>query len=151
MIEHYDDAVKESKTTKEFKVMEEQGKIFKDEFSSMLMYSRMKVPMMSERENLLRSDTIKKGEKKFMFFQNTEDHPDIPVKKGCVRMTIHKAVLVEQVGADIHTTEYSTLDMGGYFPTRLMNMMLSAMMKNNVPQFKKLMDKSKAALAERAQ
>jgi hypothetical protein len=47
---------------------------------------------------------------------------------GVIRMQMFKAVRVEQVGEDIHLTDFSSMDMKGYFPKRLMNMMLGTMM-----------------------
>lgn len=56
------------------------------------------------------------------------EHDDYPEQPGVVRMQMFKAVKVEQVGNDVELTDFSSMDMKGYFPMRLMNMMIGSMM-----------------------
>ena len=77
-----------------------------------------------------------------MFVQNTVEHPDYPISKGVVRMSLNKCVKVRQLENAIETEEYSTFDMGGYFPSRLMNVMISASMKAGVPLLRKQLEEA---------
>ena len=127
---------------KEYKILEKEGEMFVGR-SMIRSYFRMKMPNMCERESFIRTETVVDSESKFWFLQNTYAPPDTPVKEGCVRMSLNKIVCVEQIDGDVHITDYSTQDYGGYFPPRLMNMMLSTQMKASIPQFQKLIQNAK--------
>jgi hypothetical protein len=54
------------------------------------------------------------------------EHPDFPERKGIIRMEMFKASLVQQQGPDIKITEFSNFNMKGYFPMRLLNMVMAS-------------------------
>ena len=51
-----------------------------------------------------------------------------------------KAIKVEQVGPDVELTDFSSMDMKGYFPMRLMNMMIGSMMPKMLKNQRKKLD-----------
>jgi len=65
----------------------------------------------------------------------------MPEREGIIRMEFFKASMCEQKGKDIHITEFSNMDMKGYFPVRLMNMMMGSMVSKMMP---KMYEKVKA-------
>ena len=60
----------------------------------MVMYSRAKLPFMTDRENLIKMTSRRDGDK-FSYQIRTVEHPDYPEKKGVIRMDIFKSSRVE--------------------------------------------------------
>ena len=58
--------------------------------------------------------------------QQTVDRPDIPERKGVIRMEMSKVQVAKQVGKDVHSTEFSTMNLKGMIPARLLNMAMSS-------------------------
>ena len=54
-------------------------------------------------------------------------------------MVMNKTVLLRQNGDDVEATEVSTFDMGGYFPVKLMNMVMAGSIKAVMPKMTKQM------------
>ena len=98
------------------------------------MYSRAKIPFMTDRENLIHFG-VTKGEGTCHFLIKSIEHPDYPEKKGVIRMDVFKSSKITQVGNDIHLMEFSNFDMKGYFPTRLINMMMAASVQKGMSRF----------------
>lgn len=96
------------------------------------MYQRFKMPLMSQREALLTFQTIEltgEYEGKKLWLMKSVDHPDFPVKKDIIRMNLSKACILYEEDGNSMGEEISTFDMGGYFPMRLLNMAIGAMIK----------------------
>ena len=101
-------------------------------------YNRFKMPMMSERESLMRFKMEKltgEHEGKMSFFMYTTDDPAYPEKKNTIRINMFQGFLFEEDGDDCKAISFNTMNMGGYFPMRIMNMAMGSMMK-------KMMEKS---------
>ena len=95
LIKSYEQKSKDNKQIKEFKIVSRTAPLFSEDVTESIVFMRQKVPLCSDRENLLRSKSVFTGDKKtLMFIQNTTEHPDYPVQKGCVRMKIYKAVKI---------------------------------------------------------
>ena len=96
------------------------------------MYQRFKMPLMSQRDTLLEFNTINltgEHEGKKLWIMKSFDHPEFPVKKDIIRMNISKATIMWEEDGNSMGEEISTFDMGGYFPMRLLNMAIGAMVK----------------------
>lgn len=106
---------------KEFKILEQS-----EDGKSKIMYMRSKAPMMSEREILMQSDVKEVGPGQELYLTHSVNRDDKPIKKGLIRMTLYDASLVEQDGDDLKLIKYSNMDLGGYFPVRLLNMVIAA-------------------------
>lgn len=87
--------------------------------------------MMSDRDYIIRIKIHKlDGGKVFMTTTSEETRPDCPPVKGVVRMLIQFNGVMQPNAEDPNTIDYcevSTYDFRGSFPSRLFNMMLSAM------------------------
>jgi hypothetical protein len=89
---------------------------------TMAAWSRSKLgAMCSDREALYRVQTKNIGPGKWISIATTFDSPDVPCDPNCVRMQYFKASQIEQVGEDLHTVEFQSMDLQGYFPKTLMN------------------------------
>lgn len=98
-------------------------------------YSRFKMPLMSERESLIRMkmDRLKgEHEGKLMFYMYSTDDPAYPEKKDVIRINIFQGFLFSEDGDDCRAISFNTFNMGGYFPMRIMNMAFGSMMKKQL-------------------
>ena len=144
LIRNYTKHSKENKQFKEFTVISRDAELFTQPETNSFVYMRNKIPLCSDRDLIINSRSLTYNDgNTVMFIQNTCEHPDYPKRKGCVRMTINKCIKVEQVGNDICSEELCTFDMGGYFPSRMMNMMVAGSIKAGVPLFKKQLEEAK--------
>jgi len=95
-----------------------------------VFFSRSKFgPMASDRESLVQQDYIQLEPKKFLLIARSVERDSHPINSDCVRMEYFRAQLVKEVDGDILTTGFSNIDFKGYFPTSLMNMILSSMIQ----------------------
>lgn len=93
-----------------------------------VLYSKSKFgPMASDRESLIKQDFFKLDAKKFLLVARSTQHKDYPESSDCVRMEYFRVQMVHEEGGDLYTTGFSNIDFKGYFPTSLMNMILSSM------------------------
>ena len=115
---------------KDMKIVEQ-----KDE-NDKVMYSRSKMPMMSERESLIhwKKRKLEDGRELTIFYSVERD--DYPIDPKVIRIDMFQASLAKEVGNDLHTTTMSQFDMKGYFPMRLMNMVMGSMMSKRMNGFK---------------
>ena len=70
-----------------------------------------------------------------LYVSSSIDHKDYPVKDNVVRSEVQDVSRMEQKGNDLVSTKFNTFDLGGYYPPRLLNMVIAAMGKNRVAQF----------------
>jgi len=78
---------------------------------------------------------------KTLYISTSIDRADTPVPQGVIRMTFYDATLVEQVGDDLKLVKFGSFDLGGYFPARLINMLMA---KQQDKMGQQLYDKVKA-------
>ena len=52
--------------------------------------------------------------------------------------------MLVQDGEDLKVTDFSHMDLKGYFPVRIMNMMLGTMMSKGIPKLRKVIDEIQA-------
>merc|ERR1712127_1025800 len=100
---------------------------YNQETKDTLMYQRFKMgALCNDREMLMHIKTypVEEGKTLRIVFTAT-DRTDIKVAKDCVRAQIYDATFTEQVGNDVHMVKFQNMDLAGYFPARLMNMILS--------------------------
>ena len=108
-----------------------------------IMYSQGKgIMLMSPRDNLIKLTRHPQPDGKILYITQTTTHKDYPERDGIIRMDIFKATMAEQKGPDLHVLEFSNFDMKGYFPVRLMNMMLGSMVSKGLGEFYERMKKA---------
>ena len=119
-------------------VMKEMRKI-EDIPDGQICYWRFKMPMMSERDNICKVITKKMDNGDLFIACTSLERDDIPPVKGVVRMYQHISGLMRlQPGVEPPTfdyTEFDVIDMGGYIPTRLMNMVMASTIKSEFRKF----------------
>jgi len=102
-----------------FKMLEEKSA------NEKVFYILSKVPMMSDRDLVMHFKKEQLTDDKMLVVVKSVEHPQDPKTKGAVRMEQYKASLVETIGKDIRITEFSNINMRGYFPMRLLNMVMA--------------------------
>ena len=102
-----------------FKILEEKSA------NEKVFYILSKVPMMSDRDLVMHFKKEQLTDDKMLVVVKSVEHPQDPKTKGAVRMEQYKASLVETIGKDIRITEFSNINMRGYFPMRLLNMVMA--------------------------
>lgn len=103
------------------------------------MYAVVKMPLMSDRESIFHIEKFDTPEGKRRFVLRSISHPDYPVKKSPVRMLFLKALECRQVGEDLEAHEFSQVNMGGYFPMRLLNMFIGSLIGKGMAEARKKM------------
>lgn len=95
-----------------------------------IIYLRQQIPIMSDREHLIRWKRIDLENKQTLLILQTVQHKAKPIIKGVVRAQILKIQLLKQDEAnpaDMKITDFTSMDLKGYFPSRLMNMAIANM------------------------
>ena len=78
------------------------------------------------RDSLLKIQMIHKGDGKLLQITTSVKRDDLmPEEEGRIRTDMYKAALFEQKGDDLLLIDFTSLDMKGYYPPRLMNMMMA--------------------------
>lgn len=93
------------------------------------------MPLMSERESLMkvRSELLKgEHEGKFAFFMHSDEDAAYPIKKDVIRINMFAGMMFWEENAGCRAIYFNTMNMGGYFPQRIMNMAFGAMMKKSL-------------------
>ena len=103
-------------------------------------------PMASDRESLVQMDCIKINEKKYMLFARSIELDKYPKDPNVVRLQYFRSQLIwEDENRDLHTVGFSNIDFGGYFPSSLMNMIMSSMIqggkKSSLKIYRMIQDK----------
>mmetsp|Transcript_14987 Transcript_14987/g.23203 ORF Transcript_14987/g.23203 Transcript_14987/m.23203 type:complete len:142 (+) Transcript_14987:575-1000(+) len=91
-----------------------------------LMYSRVAIPLMTDRESLIQLTIDKVSDTVYNFVVESVEREDFPEQKGVIRMETFKASRVEQVGPNLKIMEFLTFDIKGSVPTMLINMMMAS-------------------------
>ena len=112
----------------EFNIIEQKG-------DDMKFYWRMKMPMMSERDNVA-SMKVTRLDGNRVFFQMTSiEHPDYPTRPNVVRMYQNITGYQRPHATLANTWDYCEIDqfdMKGHFPSRLFNMVLASSTKGEI-------------------
>lgn len=129
------------KTIKEFRCVQK----FNDYHR--IMYTRIKLPLMTEREQLVNfelqdiddtDDDPRKG-KRIICIQSI-NHPDFPVTPEKVRSDVFKVHMHWQAldnPDDLEYIEFFNFDLKGYMPMRMMNMVISSALSKGIRQVHK--------------
>lgn len=81
---------------------------------------------MSLRESVCTMEKHEMNDGRTIFITKSIEHPDYPPSKKMIRLDLYTAGHCIQEGEDCRYLEFSYFDMGGWFPARLMNMMIGA-------------------------
>lgn len=88
--------------------------------------------MMTMRENLFSMEKISLDDGRTLFLIRSVERPDFPITKKAIRMKFYKASCYKQVGEDLHVKEFSNFSLGGYFPAKLLNMILASTISKKI-------------------
>ena len=94
----------------------------------------MKLPLMSERENVARTVFEERDDGKFFVLIHSYDRPDCPRSDSRIRIDMFKGVLFWPVENGVRNIQLQQMNMKGYFPMRLMNMAMSNAFKKQVKE-----------------
>jgi hypothetical protein len=93
-----------------------------------VVYWKFKMPLMSARDSCMKITQSNQGDGTF-FVCETIERPDVPEVKGVVRMFVYTRGYVrpnKELPDTIDYTEMTVMNMGGYMPARLLNMVLAS-------------------------
>lgn len=90
-----------------------------------IIYMRISLPIMSDRDQLLRMKRVDLNDKESLLLITPCVHPAKPILEDPVRAQNLRLQYLRQEGADLKVTNFITADMKGYFPPLLMNMQLA--------------------------
>jgi hypothetical protein len=104
-----------------------------------IMYWRFKMPMMSERDNVCKVLSKKLDNGDLFIAMSSIEREDTPPMKGVIRMyqqiSGHMRLIPGVEPPTYDYTEFDVIDMGGYIPTRLMNMVMASTIKSEFRKF----------------
>lgn len=110
---------------KEYKLIERTGDV--ENCLDAVIYYRMKLPLMSDRDLVMKIHQEKRDDGSFFGYCSSVEHSDYPLVKNVVRMhTLTYFKVSELDGGILNYTELSTFNLKGYLPAGLLNMILSA-------------------------
>lgn len=90
-------------------------------------YWKMKMTGMSERDSVCSFEKHVMDDGRSIFITKSIEHPDYPPNKKIVRLDLYTAGHSHEEGEDLRYVEFAYFDMKGWFPPRLMNMMIGTM------------------------
>ena len=85
------------------------------------------MPAMSTRETVVSFERHDLKDTRTVFIMKSIDHPEFPRKKKPIRMDMYGASHCYQDGKDLKFLEFSYLDMKGWFPAKLMNVLTGSL------------------------
>lgn len=112
------------------------------------IYVRVKMGgFISDRDNIVRKSLKHFDDGSTLMTIESVYDQNVPEKNGVIRIDVFKTVKLRQdpeKPEDLLLTDYSTMDLKGYFPPRLMNMMMGTMLPKMEKQLRqKLYDVEK--------
>ena len=95
----------------------------------------MKMPLMSERDNVARIKIDRLDGNRLFFQMSTVEHPEYPPRKNVVRMYQNITAYLKPHPSIKNQWDYCEIDqfdMKGHFPSRLFNLALASITKSEV-------------------
>ena len=107
-----------------------------------IIYKKMSMgKFMSYRDQVIKKVIKEQPDGSTLMTIENVEHEDAPEVPGVIRMQMFKGVKIQQVGNDIELSDFSSIDLKGYFPLRLMNMMLATRMPILMKNLREELDK----------
>ena len=97
----------------------------------------MKMPLMTNRDLVLEGSLKKESDGSMMFISQSIPHSKYPETKDPIRMDMLKLSHFKQEGDKVVGIEFSNMDMKGYFPTKMLNMVMGSMAGKGISEFAK--------------
>ena len=97
-----------------------------------LMFYEITMTGMSLRDSVLSLEQIDLDDGRSVFINKAADHPNFPVSTKAIRMDYSRVAHAFEDGDDTRYVEFGHMDMKGWFPARLMNMMLGTQMTEHM-------------------
>lgn len=85
----------------------------------------MKIPLMTERENVIRTVFQEKEDGKYLWLVHSTERDDCPRSDNRIRIDMFEGTIFWPVENGVRMVQLRQLNMKGYFPMRLMNMAMS--------------------------
>lgn len=83
-------------------------------------------PFATDREVVVQTSLYEQPDNKILYVTKSIERDDIPHIADAVRMEFYKATLLWSENGDLHMTEFTNMNLKGYFPIRLMNMVMAS-------------------------
>ena len=115
--------------------------------NKVVVYTRSKMPMfLSDRELIFQIDKYPQQDGTLLYTTRSIEHPECPATGDAVRIQVFKASLVSNEGSNLRLIEYQHMDVGGYVPASLMNMVMGSMLSRGLERFKMEMQEKQAII-----
>ena len=118
-----------SKMVKQMKVLERD----ENDMPSAI-HNIMKMPLMNEREGVIKIDFKELDDGKFLYMMNSYERDDIPITADRIRLDMFKGIIFEPIENGIRSTQLQQMNMKGQFPMRLMNMAVSTAARKQIKE-----------------
>lgn len=92
---------------------------------SIIKYYRVKLPMMTDRDNVIQIFTEKKDGGVFLTIKSVE-YAAMPPVKNVIRMFNYVSCMLKQEGDNVIFTDIEHFDIKGYMPSSLLNMTIAS-------------------------
>ena len=115
--------------TMDMKMMKESYLVEQVSPTEKIIYIRFKVPLMSERDNVLRVQRYDNDDGSVFVQLSSTQRDDVPERPGVVRIFAQINVLARKCSENpkvVKYTEISYLDLKGYMPAMLQNMVIAS-------------------------
>ena len=110
------------KNMKERRVVEEVSE------NDKVIYIKMNMGLMSDRDHYVSKKISENDDGSTSLLLESLQGDKYPITPGAVRIEMYKSQKLRQEGEDLHIQDVSSFDFKGYFPMRLMSMMMGSMM-----------------------
>ena len=97
----------------------------------------MKMPFMTNRDCVFAGDMFWQDDGSLLCLAQTIKHDKYPETKANVRMDMLKLSHFKQEGGDVSAQEFTYMDFKGYFPVKMINLMVSATASKGIEEFAK--------------
>ena len=101
-----------------------------------LFHTRSKISAMAtDRESVVEMDLKDLDDGSLFQLCQSVEHDDFPHVDDAVRMMYYKSMVWTQDGPDVRFTQFENMDLRGYFPASLMNMIISQYTVDSIQGF----------------
>ena len=111
-----------------FKNMKERRTVEEISDKEKIIYVKLSLGLMSDRDQYINKKIVDNGDGTTSMIMHSVEGDKYPITPGVVRIEMFKSQKLKQVGDDLFVQDISSFDFKGYFPMRLMSMMMGSMM-----------------------
>ena len=110
--------------------------------TKMMFYMVMKMPLgVTNRDVVMNMDWYWQDDGSLLVLQSGCKHDKYPEQKGMIRIDTMKLSHFKNEGTSVVGQEFSNIDFKGYFPKKMINMVISATASKGIAEFAKMVKK----------